>query len=404
VGIAETLIRRGDHNHLLMISNIIVPPSILGRLTRDHPMEPTLRRMLVDDTPPGVLFSPRDPMYAALQSFAAEHPPEGAELVEAPAGARMVRFDNRDMAGWFASFFTWFGKLKKHHFVLPDEIAREIPDDARMAIFGDWGTGMYGAPLVAKQIALAGVDAAIHLGDVYYSGTVREQQERCIALWPLAALSRTCNGNHDMYSGGHGLFDVTLASFGQPSTCFALVNANWLILGLDTAYQDADISEQQILWATRMARRYDNRAVILCSHHQAWSRFDGGAFEAGFTSAVLGRVPRVNSWFWGHEHRAVIYNRHPRYGMYGRCFGHGGFPQNRDPLLPPLLNVGNRWLAFDQVQASPGGITHDDGNAVLGPKYLAHGFAVITLAHFGIGEELFNEAGQSIWSSSRRIK
>jgi hypothetical protein len=68
-----------------MISNIIVPPSILGRLTRDHPMEPTLRRMLVDDTPPGVLFSPRDPMYAALQSFAAEHPPEGAELVEAPA-------------------------------------------------------------------------------------------------------------------------------------------------------------------------------------------------------------------------------------------------------------------------------------------------------------------------------
>lgn len=53
---------------------------------------------------------------------------------------------------------------------------------------------------------------------------------------------------------------------------------------------------------------------------------------------LLGKADRPVVWFWGHDHRLVIYNKFQNGKgpvAYGRCIGHGGLPveiQMPDPL------------------------------------------------------------------------
>src|ERR1039458_592619 len=80
------------------------------------------------------------------------------------------------------------------------------PDNARIALFADWGTGLYGAPAIAKCIeALDRCDVVLHLGDTYYSGESDEIRDRLVGNWPqrpAGTINRALNGNHEMYSGG----------------------------------------------------------------------------------------------------------------------------------------------------------------------------------------------------------
>jgi hypothetical protein len=88
-------------------------------------------------------------------------------------------------------------------------------DDATIAMFSDWGTGLYGATVITKTIgALPRCDVALHLGDTYYSGNEDEIKDRLIGGWPKRTntLNRALNGNHEMYSGGQEYFEA-LASF-----------------------------------------------------------------------------------------------------------------------------------------------------------------------------------------------
>src|SRR5262245_32202788 len=51
----------------------------------------------------------------------------------------------------------------------------QLPDDAKVAVIGDWGTGLPDAIAMVGQIVdeLA-PDVLVHLGDVYYAGTPAE--------------------------------------------------------------------------------------------------------------------------------------------------------------------------------------------------------------------------------------
>ena len=64
----------------------------------------------------------------------------------------------------------------------------------------------------------------MHLGDVYYSGTKKEVQQRFLDIWPKDAGRRTIavNSNHEMYSGGFGYFDLALPAIGQKSRTISL--------------------------------------------------------------------------------------------------------------------------------------------------------------------------------------
>ena len=57
--------------------------------------------------------------------------------------------------------------LRRHPW-LSDSSPEKIPNEFRIAILGDWATGMYGAPISAKsiqRILLASMQC--HLGDIY---------------------------------------------------------------------------------------------------------------------------------------------------------------------------------------------------------------------------------------------
>src|SRR5262249_24840634 len=133
-----------------------------------------------------------------------------------------------------------------------------MANSARLIMLADWGTGVPRARKLGDSVRRyleeagdAGTEAHdIHLGEVYDSGWASEYDGHFLPFWPVRPDesekygSWSLNGNHDMYSGGHGYFDHLLADprfrrQGQ-SSYFSLENDFWQILGLDTGYKEFD--------------------------------------------------------------------------------------------------------------------------------------------------------------------
>ena len=105
-----------------------------------------------------------------------------------------------------------------------------------------------------------------------------------------------------MYSGGHAYFNKTLRTFGQSSSCFAMQNAHWLLVGLDPAYAEHDLANDQAAWLEGLVAAPEDRKVVLFSHHQPYSLLEAqgpklvaklsGLLAAGGLRLVLG--PRAS--------------------------------------------------------------------------------------------------------------
>lgn len=224
----------------------------------------------------------------------------------------------------------------KAEWVAPPPVPQTIADNARIALFADWGTGLYGAPAIARSIeGLDRCEVLLHLGDTYYSGEDDEIRDRLIGTWPkrpAGTLNRALNGNHEMYSGGNGYFQALTSFFDQPASCFALQNSSWILICLDTAYEDFDLDQKQVAWVKSILAGAGTRKLLLFSHHQPFSQLGSQGPNLQVALADLLNTQRIHAWFWGHEHRLVIYEPHPKWGFKGRCMGHGGFPGFRDDL------------------------------------------------------------------------
>jgi hypothetical protein len=228
--------------------------------------------------------------------------------------------------------------------------AVELAADARLIVVGDWGTGLAGAIKVAHQMRAVLEETParrqcqlIHLGDVYYSGWPEEYRDRFMRYWPVdrddeTVLCWSLNGNHDMYSGGHGYFDVLLrdprfrghrlppGSEHECSSHFTLENEHWQILGLDTGYKDHDLAGDQGEWVVQKLSGSDRRTMLM-SHHQPFSSFEEVTAPMLQTLKAAFAVRKIDAWLWGHEHRAVVYqSSDAEYLDYGFCIGHGGVP------------------------------------------------------------------------------
>jgi hypothetical protein len=297
--------------------------------------------LAAQDRDDGVLFAAENRTAALLMSFIARKQP-------APATSQEFfesQLAHDDFAGWINEFVpAWLkGRFKKREFVVPNGVFA-APNYFRLAVVGDWGSGLYGAPISAASIQSAkpAFDAVLHLGDVYYAGTKHEVTERFLNLWPdvPGASSWALNSNHEMYSGGEGYFDVTLkderfkAQLG--SSCFAWENAHFLFLGLDSALENHAIGPHQKAWIYERAQTAAGKKLILFSHHQPFSAFESdGPRLVEVLDDLLG-AGRVMAWYWGHEHRCVFFEKHVGWSMWGRCVGHGGFPQGRDKFDKPI--------------------------------------------------------------------
>lgn len=272
---------------------------------------------------------------------------------------------------------------RKHDFNPEPSPPATLGSTARLVLIGDWGTGLPRAVDVAAHARKWLLDAqrdgrdvhAIHLGDVYYSGSESEYDKRMLAhgMWPVAreeaeAIGSWCLiGNHDMYGGAWAYFDYLLrddrfrrqrSPDGKGTSHFSLVNDDWRVMGLDTSWQDhlfshpdwGALEDPQAEHVISAARAGDGRKLLLLSHHQLVSAYDHKispeireklkpALDSG----------RVRGWLWGHEHRCMTFA--DQYGVpFGSCIGHGGVPQLAHPESAPVPEPG-RWEYRGQFES-----------------------------------------------------
>lgn len=228
------------------------------------------------------------------------------------------------------------------------------PDHSiKIALSGDWGTGTDEAQEIADGMMLSSPELTIHLGDVYYVGEPSEVQENFLGhdtplykgvVWPKGSKgSFALNGNHEMYSGGHGYFDVLLPTLGIPSSqdkqqlrsYFCLEAPDWRILAIDTGYNSDTIlgncrlDDNLVDWLRSMIAVLNKKPTVLLSHHQWFSDFADGDYDAPSNQMAEFLKDQEIVWLWGHEHRLSLYNKYKGengLSVYARCIGHGGMP------------------------------------------------------------------------------
>lgn len=364
-----------------------------------------LKALEASEHVPGVMISPDHKFASLLQTCAAQN---AVEFEKTRAGGLEAKFDERDLLGWVRSVFSWIKGFNKHEWKTAPAAPDSFANQTRLGLLGDWGTGLYGAPECGRSLANdpAGYGLLFHLGDVYYSGDVTEIDERFLKFWPRnettlkTAVSRACNSNHEMYTGGKGYFSRTLEEFDQPASYFAAQNDYWLLAGLDSAYftkdimhNKADLNQEQVDWLEQLVAQAGDRRVILFSHHQPFSFFDeDNPLLAGKLSRLL-EGGKIFAWYWGHEHRCILYDRHPVWKMYGRCAGHSGFPYFRDDLKNHVVHETSRldtsWIKLPTKNLTPGAIMIDGPNpyvAGVESKYGVQGYMTLEF-----GDDQLNE-------------
>ena len=311
---------------------------------------------------PGVMTTANDQLASLIQTLMAEDAQKRGRFETAANNTLEVRFDAHDVLWLTNVAITKLRNLKKFDWQTPGEPAA-IPSKYRISMLADWGTGLYGAPVCAETIETMAhdsnkrADMVLHLGDVYYSGTNEEIDARFLALWPTVpdALNRALNGNHEMYAGGHGYYDRVLksAKFDQSASCFALTNDHWVLACLDTAYDDHDLHGAQAEWLNGIAANLQGRRLVLFSHHQPFSLLDSQGPKLVEKLAPLLKAKQIYAWYWGHEHRCVMYEKHEFWGLYGRCVGHSGFPYFRDKILG-APSAAPEWVRLEGKNLVPG--------------------------------------------------
>jgi calcineurin-like phosphoesterase family protein len=361
---------------------------------------------------------------SVLLSMLAEGESGSVTTTPLPQGGLEAKFDTRDWSGWATVAVQKLLHLTPHPILRPTVQIRPFPNRARIAVLGDWGTNLYGAPKCAEQIKSdpGNFTMLLHLGDVYYSGTHNEVKNRFLTVWPKrndpGLIQRAINSNHEMYSGGDAYFNDTLPTLGQDASYFAFANKYWLLVGLDTAYVDHDMDEQQVDWLKSILDHPSakDKKVVFFSHQQLFSPLESQGWKLD-EDAKLGLIlqnGRVNAWYWGHEHRCCIYEKHPDYGLFARCIGHSGMPETREKVnnwaVDQTVNTPQdpvMWRRFPAAQKSksnrkmriPSGIVLDGRNRYITAeeeKFAPHGYATLDFNGPDLVERVFTPDGAEI--------
>jgi hypothetical protein len=285
----------------------------------------------------------------------------------------------------YVAYFKVAGKQIPYRPGRYSVLGTAVPATATIALFGDWGTGTQAAREVLEQIQGFGPDILMHLGDVYYSGTQEEMQERfldvCRDVFGSSMPARfSLSGNHDMYSGGQGYYWL-VDQIGQGASYFAIENNDWLFVAMDTGVHDYKplqfgggstfLMPNEAEWVNNLVANKGNKKAVLLSHHPLFSAFDpisGGPVNQVLLSQLQPSIPNVTAWFWGHEHRLGIYDLYQGLAR-GRCLGHAAVPVFADATgdAPKFPDVPLRRENGDVVDMG-----QEDG-------LFKHGFAIMKL-------------------------
>lgn len=352
---------------------------------------------------------PRSPLMSYLRKQAQPAKPVPKSPVSAPVTfPALAAFASTKIFRWIPEYVLQ--RIGRRHKFLTYPAAdssngvyklKEGAEETRVALAGDWASGTDEAVSVANHIASFDPHYTIHLGDVYYVGGRNETGENFLGIdnphnhyqpcrWPAGSLGAfALNGNHEMYALGKAYFDEMLPTLGalkdgrpegQRASFFCLENEHWRIIALDTGYLSIGVPVLEYFWPPdcglpaavlqwlRKIVNGDRRATILLSHHNPFSRYDTSyPRQAVQLKEFFAEHPVL--WFWGHEHRFVIYKEYrvaDGISALGRCIGHGGMPIE----LPGEVKDRNCPVEFEDSRLYP-----NDENLTVG----YNGFATLVL-------------------------
>lgn len=286
-----------------------------------------------------------------------------------------------------------------------------LKKDARVGMIGDWGTGMDDALKLVEAMLDLGVDAILHLGDVYYSGTDSEFQHHIVDSFEQAFVKTgkrvpvfSIPGNHDYYCGAAGFYERALSLNRPPNLakgweqeasyfCLRTEDNMWQFLGMDTGlngrfllhYPPLDpvtpfLDPAEIEWHHDKLTTFPGTTILL-SHHQVFSQhlrlMDESAepwLNAHLRNTFSPFLDNIAAWFWGHEHNLALFQD----GLFklakGRLLGCSAYEQTGDPYAAfdqsyldnvPYLSAKTNWRVAKSVENS---------------DYYNHAFAVLDFA------------------------
>jgi Calcineurin-like phosphoesterase len=279
-----------------------------------------------------------------------------------PIDPTLTKFETRDDAiGWvlFAGF-DWlrsqFGGVRKAPFRWhnhPSYQARrfiynieeptvEHPID--IALFSDFGTGLYHSLYIAQQFRERQFPYAVHLGDIYYAGRTSEFQESFERpLAPLLAGTQLfmLNSNHEMMSGSQPYFAYIDAKHSahpqvqtQEGSYFCLKSSRFQLIGIDTDYHEPSrLREPELVeWLESVLRegKREQRTNILLSANEPYE-YGKMALQPLLTEDLAGFANEqlIDLWFWGNTHYCALFDASLQTPFLGSCVGHAGYPYSR---------------------------------------------------------------------------
>ncbi len=320
----------------------------------------------------------------------------------------------------YVKYFGPSGTRREPIYVTPEKVGPKvitIKSGAKIGIIGDWGTGADPAQHVLRQVKEQQPDVLIHLGDIYYSGTesechanfetiVNQMFDRANTHLPVYTLA----GNHDMYCGGVGYYELIKRLNAPPMTqpasffCLRTEDQSWQLLAMDTGRHDyspfsvtdvttfVEPAEQE--WHRQRLQEFNGKTVLL-SHHQLFSAFSqiGKPAANGKLRAYNPQLQatyeqfratgrHIAAWLWGHEHNLCIYQPYNTLER-GRCVGHSAIPVfGADTPYDTLANIQNPPQIIPNTMLS------------IVEEFYTHGFAMLKLGPAGTGTaEYFEDVG-----------
>ena len=273
-------------------------------------------------------------------------------------------------------------------------IAYTLPANAKVAVIGDYGTGLPDAiALVETILSQLQPDCILHIGDIYYAGMDSECQATIVDVFQTAFQKTGVSvpvfsipGNHEYMGGGSGFYTSVLplnTMLSQPADtaqaasyfCLRTEDNKWQFLGMDTGFYSVPtvmptigppLHSTELQWMQDKLENFQGNTILL-SHHQLFSATaeingstdPGSDYLNDFLLAYFRPYfSKVAAWFWGHEHSLGIYED----GLYGlpkgRLVGNSGYEEaqsenayaSNNPLAPyatPLVEVGSTGVEWN---------------------------------------------------------
>jgi predicted phosphodiesterase len=215
-------------------------------------------------------------------------------------------------------------------------IVNKLPNDAKVGVIGDWGTGNEDARLLLDNMMQRepNLAAILHLGDIYDTGSTQEVDTKFVA--PMKAVlgddrSRipifSISGDHEYFSpsdgvGFYGLIDTINAKLDKgwkqnaSYFCLRTEDDKWQFLGADTGIESVNLRQnpwllpEEIAWHQDRIQEFKGKGkTVFLTHHPLIVEMAGpGALNQNLLRSIGGFLQDLDLYLWGHDHWFLAYN------------------------------------------------------------------------------------------------